>query len=292
MDLVHRTALGKLYRGDCLDLLPNLDSGSLDLVFADPPFNLRKHYAGNVRDDLADSEYMAWCGRWIRQCARLLRPGGAFFLWNLPKWNVVFGNVLAAEDLLFRHWIAVDIKYSLPIAGRLYPSHYSLLYYTKGMPRVFHRPRVPVPVCRHCSRDIKDYGGHRNKLNPLGLNLTDVWSDIPPVRHRSTKTRHANELSPKLLKRVMEIATREGDLVLDPFGGSGTTYVVAEEMKRRWIGIELGDCQPIIDRFNGSNHPIIKNAGDAGKGMRRGVPASRAVRRLQRQSPTATKGPQ
>jgi site-specific DNA-methyltransferase (adenine-specific) len=114
---------------------------------------------------------------------------------------------------------------------------------------------VPVPVCRHCGGDIKDYGGHRNKLNPGGLNLTDVWADIPPVRHQGTKHRSANELSPKLLHRVLDIATQAGDRVFDPFGGSGTTYAAAEEMRRHWTGIELGDTGPIIRRLQAARPP-------------------------------------
>ena len=69
------------------------------------------------------------------------------------------------------------------IPGRLYPSHYSLLYFTKGSPKTFHKIRVPIRKCRHCGGDIKDYGGHKGALNAKGLNLTDVWDDIPPVRH-------------------------------------------------------------------------------------------------------------
>ena len=169
---------------------------------------------------------------------------------------------------MFRHWVAVDIKYSLPIPGRLYPSHYSMLYYTKGKPKSFHRPRVPIPICRHCGGDIKDYGGHRNKLHPDGLNLTDVWTDIPPVRHRKTKRRGANELSIKLLRRVLEIASEPGDLVLDPFGGGGSIYAAAEEMHRHWLGVELGDCEPIIRRLRGEE-PVVASPGrgDAGKGF-------------------------
>jgi len=108
---------------------------------------------------------------------------------------------------------------------------------------------VPIPVCRHCGGEIKDYGGHRDKLNPEGLNLTDVWTDIPPVRHRSTKNRQGNELSIKLLTRVLSIASVEGDLVLDPFGGGGSTYEAAECMERHWIGCEVQDCKPIIQRL-------------------------------------------
>jgi site-specific DNA-methyltransferase (adenine-specific) len=180
---------------------------------------------------------------------------------------VELGHELGRLGMTFRHWIAVDIKLSLPIPGRLYPSHYSLLYYTKGKPKTFARPRVPVPVCRHCGGDIKDYGGHRGKLHPAGLNLTDVWTDIPPVRHRATKRRAANELSVKLLRRVLEIATEPGDTVLDPFGGSGTTFAAAEELGRRWIGVELGDCEPIARRLRGEVPDVAApNRGDAGKG--------------------------
>jgi site-specific DNA-methyltransferase (adenine-specific) len=98
--------------------------------------------------------------------------------------------------------------------------------------------------------------------------LTDVWNDIPPVRHQGTKRRSANELSIKLLRRVLEISTGPGDLVFDPFGGSGTTYAAAEEMGRRWVGIELGDTEPIVRRLRGEDADVLpKRLGDAGKGM-------------------------
>ena len=269
MKPIFETDLGRLYQGDCVEVLSAIKE-PVDLVFADPPFNLGKHYGNGLSDSLASEQYLRWCERWIAACIQLLSPGGAFFLFNLPRWNVELGHCLGRAGLQFRHWIAIDIKYSLPIPGRLYPSHYSLLYYTKGKARVFDRPRVPVPTCRHCGGDIKDYGGHRSKLNPAGLNLTDVWADIPPVRHQSTKRRAANELSPKLLRRVLSIASSPGDLVLDPFGGSGTTYIAAEEMRRRWLGVEVGDCEPIVLRLQGKSPQLEpKNKGDAGKGMSR-----------------------
>ena len=265
--LVFETSLGALYQGDCLDLMAEMASNSVDLIFADPPFNLGKMYGAHYDDRKAEAEYVAWSHKWITEGARLLSPGGAFFLYNIPKWNILNGAFMSELGLTFRHWIAIDIKFGLPIPGRLYPSHYSLLYYTNGKPRSFTRPRVPVPVCRHCGGDIKDYGGHRDKLNPAGLNLTDVWNDIPPVRHRRTKNREANELSEKLLERVLTIASLPGDQVFDPFGGSGTTYAVAERMHRHWTGIELCDVEPIIARLSGAgNHVEGPGLGDAAKG--------------------------
>jgi len=247
--------------------MASMDDGSVDLVFADPPFNLGKMYGSHYNDERAEAEYLAWSREWIEEGARLLSPGGAFFLYNIPKWNILNGALMSEIGLTFRHWIAIDIKFGMPIAGRLYPSHYSLLYYTKGKPRSFTRPRVPVPVCRHCGGDIKDYGGHRDKLNPEGLNLTDVWSDIPPVRHRTTKNREANELSEKLLERVITIASEPGDRVFDPFGGSGTTYAVAERMHRHWTGVELGDVEPIVHRLSGLRNVVEgPGRGDAAKG--------------------------
>src|SRR6266568_5050628 len=267
-DRAFSTELGVLYKGDCLTILPELHDASADVVFADPPFNLGKDYGQRISDSLTRSAYLKWCAKWVAERVRVLKPGGALFIYNLPAWNVEIAHFLNQHEMQFRHWIAIDIKFGLPIQGRLYPSHYSLLYFTKGKPRFFHRPRVPIPVCRHCGGDIKDYGGHRSKLNPAGLNLSDVWADIPPVRHRTTKRRTSNELSVKLLQRVLEISSMPGDLVIDPFGGSGTTYYVAEQMHRHWVGIELGDIRPIIRRLKGEGADLAPtNLGDAGKGL-------------------------
>ena len=88
-------------------------------------------------------------------------------------------------------------------------------------------------------------------MNPKGVNLKDVWTDIPPVRHRKfkSKNRKANALSTKILDRVIETTTVPGDLVLDPFGGSGTTYMVCERKRRKWLGIEIDFAKDIISRL-------------------------------------------
>jgi DNA modification methylase len=248
---VYVTDLGALFGGDCLELLPAMRDACIDTVFADPPFNLRKQYGTNGTDDLAETEYLSWCRRWLGECVRVLKPGGAIFIYNLPKWNMILGGQLMDLGLLFRHWIAIDMKNCLPIPGRLYPSHYSLLYFTKGKPKTFRRIRTPIETCRHCGGEIRDYGGHRGAMNPKGVNLKDVWTDIPPVRHWKFKSqqRRANALSTKILDRVVEMSTLPGNVILDPFGGSGTTYAVCENKNRRWIGVELDFCDVIVDRL-------------------------------------------
>jgi len=249
LNVAHETQLGTLYENDCRDVLPQLEAESFDLVFADPPFNLDKDYGENNDDDLAEDEYLRWCTEWIDECTRILKPGGSFFLYNLPEWNIHLAHHLNRR-LTFRHWISIDIKYSLPIKGRLYPSNYSLLYFVKGdRPRTFDPHRLPVDTCRHCGGEQPDYGGYKSKMNPQGVNLTDVWDDIPPVRHKKYLNRDANQLSLKLLHRVIGLATENGDRVFDPFGGAGTTYAAAELMDREWVGSELHDCTPIVERF-------------------------------------------
>ena len=256
-DPVISTSLGTLYQADCLTVLPSIEEGTVNTFFADPPFNLNKSYGKRVSDDLPEDAYLAWCRQWVAEGVRVLTDGGAFFLYHLPRWNVPLGAYLGELGMTFRHWIAVEHTGHLPITGRLHPSHYSLLYYTKGKPRVFRRIRTPLTTCRHCGGEIKDYGGHRKAMNPKGVTLKDIWTDIPPVRHRKFKSnaRVANALSTKILDRVVEMSTEPGDLVLDPFGGSGTTYAVCEERQRRWIGVEIGDVEPIRERLNGDITP-------------------------------------
>jgi site-specific DNA-methyltransferase (adenine-specific) len=248
------------------------------LVFADPPFNLGKDYGKGISDELKAEEYLSWSREWLAQCVRILKPGASLFVFNLPRWLIDYGAFLNQNGMQFRHWIACRMPKAFPRGKKLSPAHYGLLYYTKGEPTTFKKVYVPIPVCRHCGGEIRDYGGHRNKLNERGLNLMDIfdapedvwseasvedhghtelwtlsedmWDDIPPVRHSKYKNRGANELAPIMLERIIALTTNAYDLVIDPFGGSGTTYLAAEKLKRQWLGIEIGDTAPAIQRIS------------------------------------------
>jgi site-specific DNA-methyltransferase (adenine-specific) len=257
----YSTELGSLYDSDCMKMLPMIRSGVVDTVFADPPFNIGKQYGKSTDDAQPASHYISWCKEWLAECVRILKPGGSLFLYNLPKWNIPLGVFLQEQGLDFRHWIAIEMSACLPIAGRLHPSHYSLLYYSKGKPNVFHRIRTPILTCRHCGKEVKDYGGHRDAMNPSGVTLKDVWSDIPPVRHAKFKSqnRSANALSTKLLDRVILMSTKPCDLVVDPFGGSGTTFAVCETKNRHWLGSEIDYADDIVERLEGGEIHAHKN---------------------------------
>lgn len=254
------TPSGTVWRRDCLDFLL-CRKEAYDLVFADPPFNLGKQYPSGMDDAVAEQEYRNWCGEWIRLCADALKPGGSLFIWTLPKWGIHNASCLERQDgIKFRNWIAVKFSTGYPIKGRLFPAHYALLYVSKGKPKAFHPDRIPVEICHSCFSELHDYGGHRNALNPDGMNLSDIWTDISPVRHMSKKHREANELPLKLLDRIVSMASDEGDLVFDPFGGTGTTFAVCEMLGRRWEGTEIGPLDSIAERL--SNPDLDREALD------------------------------
>lgn len=244
------TNRGLLFCDDCLKVLSLIKDDSVDCVFADPPFNLGKDYKNGYKDSLNEEEYFSWCYNWLQECYRVLKPGGALFVYALPSIAIKFGAFLY-DIMSFRHWIAITMKGTYSRGKKLYPAHYALLYYTKGTPKTFNRLRTPIPVCRHCNKEIKDYGGHRNKLNPEGLNLTDFWEDTSPNRHKKYKVRPGvNELKITIPERAILISTNEDDIVFDPFGGGGSTYQAAQKNNRYWVGSELYDCKHIRKRFN------------------------------------------
>jgi len=162
----------------------------------------------------------------VDESVRILSEGGALYVYHLPIWAMRVASRLDAT-LTFRHWIAVSMKNGFARGMRLYPAHYALLMFTRGTPLQFRRPLLRPQVCRHCGKLIKDYGGYRSIIESKGLNLSDVWDDLSPVRHRTVKTRRANELPRTLFSRIFAISGRKGGLYVDPFGGSGAGVIAA-----------------------------------------------------------------
>lgn len=239
---------GFLCRGDALDFAQALRDESADIVFLDPPFNLGKDYG--FRSDLEASDptlYQEYINMLLSEAARVLKPGGSLFLYHLPFWATRFANELN-EILTFRHWIAVAMKNGFARGQGLYPAHYALLYYTKGSPARFRRPRLRPQVCKHCGEFVKDYGGYHHIIASKGVNLSDVWEDFSPVRHRSTKHRRANQLPLGLTDRVVQIAGTPDGVLVDPFIGTGTSLVSALRGGMRFVGNDLHAANVRISR--------------------------------------------
>ncbi|MBU2622199.1 MAG: site-specific DNA-methyltransferase [Proteobacteria bacterium] len=237
---IYRHAQGEIVRADALHCLESLRESCADIVFLDPPFNLGKKYGknGSRHDRKKESEYLEYMGKVIARSATVLKEGGALYLYHIPTWAIRLSPYLE-RHLNFRHWIAISMKNSFVRGDYLYPAHYALLYYTKDKPTVFNRPKVPKPICSRCKKDLRDYGGYKGYV-AHGINLSDVWDDVSPVRHRKTKTRAANELPLVIPERVITISGCSGGLVVDPFAGSGTTILAAMAAGMQFVA---ADCE-------------------------------------------------
>jgi site-specific DNA-methyltransferase (adenine-specific) len=132
----------------------------------------------------------------------------------------------------------------------LYPAHYALLYFSKGNPTSFNRPKISPSKCRHCGGYIKDYGGYEQHIKN-GINLSDIWDDLSPVRHSKYKSRSSNELPSELPRRVAQISGLTNGLFVDPFAGSGTTLLAAKTEGMIFLGgdYDQQNCDLILRRL-------------------------------------------
>jgi len=184
----------------------------------------------------------------LTESVRVLAHGGTLYLYHIPKWALRFGYFLDST-LDFRHWIAVSMKNNFVRGNRLYPAHYALLMFTKGKPTKLSRPKLMPTKCRHCGGYVKDYGGYTSIIEKKGLNLTDIWDDISPVRHHSKKHRTANELPSLIFERVIEISGSLNGTYVDAFAGSGSGVIEAAAAGMHFLCSDLiEDNCSIIER--------------------------------------------
>ncbi len=231
---------GDIVVGDALATLESLRASVADVVFLDPPFNLGKRYGKqpSASDRLAEDAYDDYIRSVIVEASRILVRGGSLYLYHIPRWALRLSRHLE-RSLSFRHWIAVAMKNGFVRGDRLYPAHYALLHYTKGVPNHQNRPKIPPQTCRHCGEFVRDYGGYKQFI-AHGINLSDVWDDLSPVRHARYKHRVANELPVAIPLRALQMSGRPRGLVVDPFAGTGTTGVAAKMEGMRFV---LGDSE-------------------------------------------------
>lgn len=249
--------LNKIHQSDCIEGMQKMDDNSVDLVFADPPFNLEKAYK-TYTDDMSEEGYDAWCFDWIKEAHRVLKPGGAMFLHNIPKWLAQYTCVLKELKMDFRHWIAWNAP-TAPMGTSLQPAHYGILYYTKpGAEHTFYEIRQTHARCRKCKCLAADYGGKKDTIQPLGPLCsdvitdidcdnaypvtTDLWNNIHRIKHKKYRNEgHPCQLPVHLLERIVLMASDEGQVCLDPFMGTGTTAVAAVRMGRQFVGFDLSE---------------------------------------------------
>ena len=260
MTLTAPATVDAILHGDCLDRLREQANDSVDMAFADPPFNIGFEY-DQYHDDHADDDYIAWCRDWMSELHRVLKPGGAFWL--------AIGDEFAADlrveahrniGFVPRNWVVWYYTFGQNCKRKFNRSHVHIFHFTKegGPEHTFNAqdPKVRVPSARALV-----YGDKR--ANPTGRLPDDTWILRPQdLRHEpealqpmddtwyysrvagTFKERqgfHGCQMPEQLLGRIVRISSNPGELVLDPFSGSGTTLAVAKKLGRRWLGFDLSE---------------------------------------------------
>jgi site-specific DNA-methyltransferase (adenine-specific) len=240
-----------LFQGDCLNGFSKITPGCVDLVFADPPFNIGYDY--DIYDDRKDADhYIHWCRKWGQEVHRVLKPNGTFWL--------AIGDDFAAElkvafgQLGFRcrSWVVWYYTFGVHCVKKFSRSHTHLFHFVKDAKAfTFNGNAIKVPSARqlvYADSRAKEGGKVPDDtwfLRPQDLKESftpeeDVWY-FPRVcgTFKERAGWHGCQMPEQLLGRIIKVSSNPGDLVLDPFAGSGTTLVVAKKLARRWLGFEL-----------------------------------------------------
>lgn len=230
----------RIINAEVLDGLARIESGSVRLAFADPPYNQGVDYGdGASADTLSDEDYLGWCQSWMNEVVRCLAPDGSFWVLISDAYADYFGMALRAAGLHRKQWLIWYESFGVCDADKrgFARSSRHLLWCVKD-PRshVFN----PEPVTRRSARETV-YDDKR--ANPDGRTWDSVWGIDPPIpRLCGTAAERLpgfpTQLPLALVRPIVLCASNPGDLVCDPFNGSGATGVAAIESGRRYIGIE------------------------------------------------------
>jgi len=230
----------KILQGDCIEKLDGYLTRDIHLTFLDPPFNQGKEYK-YFNDSQPEERYWNWLKESLSKIYKVTVDGGAIYFMQREKNTEQVIRILRETGWMFQNLIIWKKKTSaVPNGFRFSKQHQIIVFSTKGKkPRVFNKLRIDLPV-------PPEY--KHKRIN--GVYLTDVWDDIreltsgyfagdEPIRNNKGKRVHKQQSPVALLLRIILSSTLPGDTVLDPFAGTGTTLVVAHQLKRVSIGIEI-----------------------------------------------------
>jgi site-specific DNA-methyltransferase (adenine-specific) len=242
--------MDEVLTGDCVNELERLPAGRVALAFADPPFNIGYEY--DVYDDRrARADYLTWTEKWLAAVRRVLAPDGSFYVAIGDEYAAEMKVRLDALGLTLRNWIVWHYTFGVSCTRKFNRSHAHIFYYVVD-PKRFHfdADAVRVPSARQTT-----YADRR--ANPAGKLPDDTWVLRPQEDANCFRTdtdtwyvprvcgtfkervAHPCQMPEAVLERIIRVSSRPGDLVLDPFAGSGTTLAAAKRLGRRWVGVEL-----------------------------------------------------
>ena len=227
MDQMTHDYRDEILCGDVLELLPQLPSASVDLVCVDPPYDLGKHY-GHMIDSKAWHEYESFTVEWLSQCKRVMRQTGSIYVFMGVRFISRLYLILEEMGFCFNGWITWNYTQGMGRTKGFSPRHEDILYFTKSANFTFNIDDIRVP---------QKY--YRQRNNMKGANPGDVWSFSHVHYCAAEREKHPTQKPEGAIERIIMASSNEGDLVLDPFIGSGTTARVASVLGRHFVGIEL-----------------------------------------------------
>jgi len=234
----------RIYVGDCRDILariPECARGQVDLIFADPPFNWKRAY-DKWNDDLPDAEYLQFTYDWLDLCARALTPTGTMWV-NIPDdWAAEIVVHLKQRGMHMVNWCIWHYRFGQNTSGRFINSKVHALYFARSRSeRTWNDEPILEPSDRATTyfdpRTFNKKEGSSGMRVPMDVWYGKYWGRIQG-NNAERRANHDNQIPEVYLERVIRATSNPGDLVLDPFLGSGTTCTVARELRRRSIGIE------------------------------------------------------
>jgi len=232
-----------VYPGDCLNLLKTIPDESIQLVVTSPPYNIGKEYEKRLHLDL----YLDQQSQVISECVRTLSPCGSI-CWQVGNY-VDGGSIIPLDTVLYpifsklglrmRNRIIWHFEHGLHCSRRFSGRYETIIWFTKSDDYVFNLDPVRVPQKYPTKKYFKGPKTGQYSCNPLGKNPGDVWI-IPNVKSNHVeKTEHPCQFPVELIERLVLSLSNEGDWVLDPFLGTGTSVIAAIRHKRRGVGAEI-----------------------------------------------------
>ncbi|MGI6598639.1 MAG: DNA-methyltransferase [Kiritimatiellia bacterium] len=242
-------ANGKLYLGDSMKWLRSLESATVDMVFADPPYNI-----GKADWDVFQhhDQYIDWCFEWISECARILKPTGTLYVCGFSEF---LADIKARCRPLFEscRWLVWHYKNKANLRDDWGRSHESIVHFRKSSAFTFNTDAVRVPYGAHTLKypvrsqaETSQYGKGKKRHerwcpHPQGAKPKDVIEIPTTCNGMGEKTPHPTQKPEELVRKFVLASSRPDELVCDPFSGSGTTLVVAQQLGRKWIGCDKSE---------------------------------------------------
>lgn len=249
-----------VYNGDCFACLADVEDLSVDLIFADPPYNIGKKFGDFMDVWPSDKHYAEWCYKWLELCIKKLKPNGSLYIMTstqaMPYLDLWLRERLTVLSRIVWHYDSSGVQ-AKKFFGSLYEP---IIFCVKDQKNyTFNASDIEVEARTGATRKLIDY----RKEVPTPYKTTKVPGNtwyMPRVRYRMPEyEEHPSQKPEALLERIIRASTNPGDLVLDPFSGTFTTCAVAQRLGRRSIGIEMQSEYfkialrrlGIADNFNG-----------------------------------------